>query len=88
VKHSAGVPLSLGLCVRDSSEALFGCFSIFTNLKIEEHPKSALLESLTHKPKDRGHPKSASLESLTHKPKDGGTPEGCFTRVTRCVIHV
>ena len=25
MKHSSGVPLSLGLCVRDSSEALFGC---------------------------------------------------------------
>ena len=25
MKHSSGVPLSLGLRVRDSSEALFGC---------------------------------------------------------------
>jgi hypothetical protein len=78
VKHSSGVPLSLGLCVRDSSEALFGCLcvrdssevlfgcplSLGSNLKIEEHPKSA------------------SLEFLTHKPKDRGTPEECFTRVS------
>ena len=25
MNHSSGDPLSLGLCVRDSSEALFGC---------------------------------------------------------------
>ena len=28
MKHSSGVPLSLGLCVGDSSETLFGYSSI------------------------------------------------------------
>ena len=28
MKHSSGVPLSLGLCVGDSSEALFGCLCV------------------------------------------------------------